>query len=163
MAKKKSTPSDIVTEDAPVDETKESIELSDDELALEALTDEAVEATPDLAVFRQAEGMIAWTLQNFYKEDGTTRSKRDLRLDPPILRIENSDGESVDFILTRNFSKSLLDTLEIVRLGTFGVKKNRSKWGSFKDALVGSVLENPLKVIVFGLLVVFTVIFMLIS
>lgn len=138
-------------------------ELDDDELAL-LVEDEKIELTEDLGIFKQhQEGLIAWSIENFYQEDGTVRSKRELRTDPPILRIENASGEQVDFLLTKQFTRSLYESLETVNYGLFGVKKSKSRWTNFREALVGSILENPLKVIVFGLLVILTLVALLVS
>jgi len=126
----------------------------DDELAIQALEDDKIELSDDYGVFKQQEGMIAWSIENLYREDGIMRSKKELKLEPPILRIEASDGQSVDFILTKNFTKTLKDGLDDVYRGTFGIQKAKTPISGFREALFNSVMENPLRVVVLGLLVV---------
>jgi len=138
-------------------------ELNDDELALDALADETIELSEDYGVFRQQDGLVAWTLQNFYREDGKIRSARELKADPPVLRIEDGTGESVDFTLTKEFTRTMIEMFDTVNLGIHGIKKNRSKWTSLKDAITGSILENPLKVTLVTVLVLFLFVFMIVK
>lgn len=149
--------------DDDLDTSSAAVEdLDDDELALQ-MKDEIVELSDDLGVFKQNDDMIAWSIHNFYQENGEVRSKRELRNDPPTLRIENAKGDAVDFILSKQFTKTLYEALENVHYGMFGIKKSKSRWTNFKDALMGSILENPLKVIVLTLLTALVIVILVVS
>lgn len=136
-------------------------QLSDDEIVVKELGDKLVEEQDGFAVFEQgSEGMIAWSLQNFYREDGSIRSKGELKNEPPLLRIENSEGNSVDFMLTREFVKSLNQQLEQVRLATYGIQKSRKPLSSFKEALVATAVEKPLGTVLIGALIILAPLFL---
>lgn len=134
--------------------------LNDDLLAIEVENDTQLELSDNYGVFDQEAGMIAWSLQNFYREDGTIRSKRELKLDPAILRIEDASGGSVDFVLTKEFTKTLNDSLEVVRLASYGIHKSKKPFDSFKEALVNSAIENPIRTVLLGVIVVLVPVFL---
>lgn len=136
------------------------LEEDDDLLAIKASNDEAVELTDNYGIFQQEEGMIAWSLQNFYNEDGTPRTKRELRLDPAVLRIEDASGGYADFVLTREFTKSLNESLEQVYLATFGLHKTKKPMTSFKEALIASAVEKPLRAVLLAVIVILTPLFL---
>ncbi len=141
MAKKTNkTAEDIVVE--PLE--SESIPANDDEIVVSAYREETVDADETYAIFQQGDGMLAWSIQNLRSEDGKLRSKRDLKNDPPILRIEASEGQSVDFILTKEFTKTLNESLGDVRQAFYGIEKKRKPLVSFKDAVVASIYDKPL-------------------
>lgn len=127
--------------EAPVEEESSD----DDALALKVLSDEQIEAAEDYAVFKQEDGMVAWSLENFYQEDGSIRSKKQLRLDPPVLRVQGSEGQAAEFVLTKGFTKSLSEGLNDVYRGLFGIHKTKKRFGNFREALWSSIVENPLR------------------
>jgi len=135
---------------------------SDDELALLAANDEVLELDETYGVFKQEDGLVAWSIHNLYREDGKLRPKGELKRDPAILRIEGSEGESVDFSLTKEFVGSMREALETVNLASHGITKKQRTFGSFKEALKSSVLENPIRVLLLGGLFVLTLLFIFI-
>lgn len=84
--------------------------------------DTQIHSDSDLALFKQEDGVVSWKILNFYKDNGTPRSKLSLRNDPPIMQVSDSAGRSVDFILTQNFTKSMSKALEDVNRGFHGVR-----------------------------------------
>ncbi len=146
-------PVEELTAEEPTTPAVPELDEDDDALAIQALEDEKLEVADDYGVFKQQEGMIAWSIENLYREDGSMRSKKELKLNPPTLKVEGSGGQSVDFILTKNFTKTLKDGLDDVYRGMFGVHKAKAPMSSFKEALYNSVMENPLRIVVVGLIV----------
>ena len=132
---------------------KATPELDDDLQVIEA-NDKPVDEGDNFAVFEQGEGLIAWTIQNLTDEEGKMRSKRQLRLDPPVLRIEDGGGGEVNFTLTREFTKSLNGALEEVRLATYGIEKSKKPFASFREALVAAAMEKPVGTVLLAALVV---------
>lgn len=94
--------------------------FDDDEEFLKG-DDKLIHSDPDIALFKQDEGVVSWELLNFYKENGKPRSKIGLRNDPPVMRISSSSGDTAEFLVTQQFAKSLSHILEDVNRAYFGV------------------------------------------
>lgn len=128
---------------------------ADDLAVIEATNDSKIDEGDNFAVFEQNnEGFIAWSIQNFYNEDGSIRSKRELKRDPAILRIEDNNEGLVDFMLTQEFTKSIAEQLETVHLATYGIQKSRKPLSSFKESFIAAAIEHPIRTVFLGALVV---------
>lgn len=154
------TPEILESELAAPAESRAISALNDDLLVIEGNNDVELELADNYGVFEQEEGMIAWSLQNFYREDGSIRNKRELKLDPAILRIEDASGGSVDFLLTQEFTKTLNDSLEKVHLATYGIQKSRKSFASFKESLINSAIANPVRTILLGVVILMVPLFL---
>lgn len=137
-------------------ENLERLDVDSDDLAvIETTNDTKIDEGDNFAIFEQNnEGFIAWSIQNFYNEDGSIRSKRELKRDPAVLRIEDNNDELVDFVLTQEFTKSIVEQLETVRLATYGIQKSRKPLSSFKESFVAAAIEHPIRTVFLGALVI---------
>lgn len=160
MADNEKEDAQSLDESAPSAAKLSEATVNDDLLAIEVENDSQLELSDNYGVFDQEEGMIAWSLQNFYREDGSIRSKRELKLDPAILRIEDASGGSVDFVLTKDFTKSLNESLNKVRLASYGIQKSKKPFDSFKEALVNSAIENPIRTVLLAVIIVLVPVFL---
>ena len=143
-------------EDSSLDEDY----FGDDERFLKS-EDKLLSATPSAALIEQEANLVSWRLENFYDEDGKRRSRLSLRADPPIFRVESSDGAAAEFVLTKNLAVSLSETFDAVKRGYYGVDPKRKgsltqaeakgKWAS-ATAWMGA---HPLKTGVLVLLLLF--------
>lgn len=90
--------------------------------------DITVHAESDLALFKQDENVVSWEIVNFYKDGLTPRGKMALRNDPPIMKISSSSGDTAEFLVTKDFSKSLGSILQDVNKAYYGITpKNKSE------------------------------------
>lgn len=60
-----------------------------------------------LTIIEQLDNVISWRIDNFYDDDDNPYSKRKLKSDPPVLRLEKSDGDFAEFMITEDFANSL--------------------------------------------------------
>lgn len=120
----------IVADEETPDDSPDSVPAKrtyfDDDREFLKSEDEILELSPDSGLLEQMENVVSWRIDNFYDEDGKRRSRLGLRSDPPIFRIESSDGATAEFVLTKNLTITLAETFENVKRGYFGVdpKKN---------------------------------------
>lgn len=110
------------------------------------------------AGFVQLENSIVWSIDGFVKEDGKVKTSKEMRLDPPVLKIQSIDPESNDenhatFLMTKDFSQSLSRVTEEVYRAYYGLgeKKKNTFWKmSFDDkmkTILGWISSNPVKTI----------------
>jgi hypothetical protein len=79
----------------------------------------------DLALFKQDENVVSWEIVNFYKDGLTPRGKMALRNDPPIMKISSSSGDTAEFLVTKDFSKSLGAVLQDVNKAYYGISPKK--------------------------------------
>lgn len=79
----------------------------------------------DIALFKQDENVVSWEIVNFYKDGNTPRGKMALRNDPPIMKISSSSGDTAEFLVTKEFSKSLGSVLQDVNKAYYGISPSR--------------------------------------
>lgn len=87
--------------------------------------DTVVHENYDIALFKQDENVVSWEIVNFYKDGGSPRSKNALRNDPPIMKISSSSGDTAEFLVTKEFSKSLGVILSDVNKAYYGISPSR--------------------------------------
>jgi hypothetical protein len=87
--------------------------------------DITVHEESDLALFKQDENVVSWEIVNFYKEGMTPRGKMSLRNDPPIMKISSSSGDTAEFLVTKDFSKSLGSILQDVNKAYYGISPKK--------------------------------------
>lgn len=132
--------------------------LLDDEEFLKG-DDEVLVAEQDSALLQQMENVVSWNLENFYGEDGKPRGKYSLRSNPPVFRIEASDGSAAEFVLSKNLALSLAEAFDTVKRGYYGVSPKKkgmltqeeavSKPQEWRDWMV----QHPVKTV--GLIALF--------
>lgn len=111
---------------APVGEQEAApVDFLDDDRAFLKGDDAILSVDKEAALIKQMENVISWKLENFYDEEGKRRGKWSLRNDPPILRIENSTGEQVEFVLTQHLTTTLAETFDTVKRGYFNLDGKR--------------------------------------
>jgi len=167
MTKKKNDKDNIDLEVDSLSETdtamsKESVseeldsEYLDDDLEFLSGDDEQIFLSKDTGIFKQEEGVISWEIVNLYKDNGAPRNKYSLKSQPPLLRVSTNNGESVDFMMTKEFTKTLNTALNDANKAFYGVqpessKKNtKEKINDYKEW----VLDNKIKSSVLGLILV---------
>lgn len=136
--------------------------FADDEKFLS--DDTELDLRKDLGIFKQDNAIVTWGITNLYDGSDDFRKKRNIRRDPPVLRISSSDGDEAQFILTKDFTKSLKNALGSVEKAYNGLSD--SKGSSTSDAKLKEkfeeiktwVSENKIKTGVIGLLIVFVVV-----
>lgn len=123
------------------------------------------------AGFLQLENSIVWSVDGFVKEDGKVKTSKEMRLDPPVLKIQSIDPESNDenhatFLMTKDFSQSLSRVTEEVYRAYYGLgeKKKNTFWKmSFDDkmkTILGWISSNPLQTIgLFIMLIALVILF----
>lgn len=87
--------------------------------------DTLVHESFDIALFKQDENVVSWEIVNFYKDGSTPRGKTALRNDPPIMKISSSSGDTAEFLITKEFSKSLGSILQDVNKAYYGISPSK--------------------------------------
>lgn len=159
-------------DDGLVDDDSSGIEPSDDSVSNDADEEEnnyfeddqewlssddlTVHEDINMAIVKQSDTVVSWQVDNFYKENGEPRSARSLKNDPPIFTVGDSRGESVSFVVTKEFARQLESVMGDIYRGYFNVSSKRAKElnqkgvkGSF-EKFKQWASENKGKAIVFG-------------
>lgn len=113
--------------------------FEDDEL-IEAGDDKVLLEEKNLAIFQQNENVITWEIDNFYNDKDEPKNKTSLRLDPPVLRVKSSDGKIVEFVLTKELSKSFNSVFDEVYKAYFGIKV-KDKNNMDQDTIQGKLKQ----------------------
>lgn len=125
----------------------------DDDLEFLSGEDTTIFASNDTGIFKQEEGVISWEIINLYKDSGDARGKYSLKSQPPILRVSTNDGESVDFMMTKEFTQTLNSALTDANRAFYGVQPASTKKTS-KEKIEGYrdwIKENKVKSVILGL------------
>ena len=69
--------------------------------------DEEFLAGDDKALFKQSGKVVKWRVENLYRPNGEFRRGNLVRANPPVLIISDSDGNEVEFTVTREFAASM--------------------------------------------------------
>lgn len=102
--------------------------------------DLVVHENSDIALFKQEDNVVSWEIVNFYKDDSTPRGKLALRNDPPIMKISSSSGDTAEFLVTKEFSKSLGKILEDVNRAYYGIAPTKKS-----EKLSQEVVKNKFR------------------
>lgn len=132
--------------------------LDDDEQFL-AGDDVVVSESDALSLFKQTDNVVSYEVLNFYDDNGKPRNRLSLRNDPPILHISSSDGQSADFVLTKNFTSGTARMLRDVERAYVGMspKKSADEKKTFRsrvDDVKSWAKANKAKAIMLGVLAV---------
>ena len=96
----------------------------------------------DLSVIEQLDGVVSWQIHGIYDKKGALKSRRAVRVDPPILEITSSDGQSAQFVLTEYAAASLLDALNDVKKSYSGGRSTRERAIARRQRDIVSAGEN---------------------
>lgn len=73
------------------------------------------------------DGMLAWRIEGLYKKDDfSTKNVLTLKKEPPILILEDNNGNKAKFTLTKNVSQDLEKSLRVLNKAYNG-QKNKKK------------------------------------
>ena len=108
-----------------LDEDKSNF-LDDDEAFL-AGEDTVLSQSDVLNIFQQSKNLVSYEVMNFLNEKGKPRSKMSLLNDPPILHIASSDQQSADFVLSKEFTRNMVNTLKDVDRAYLGISPKKEK------------------------------------
>lgn len=124
----------------------------DDDLLVLASDDEVIDESIQAAIIKQMEGIVTFRIEGFIDENtGEPRSKKELKMDPPKMVVESAGSQgdnAVEFMLTREFSKKLYESVKNVHDATYGVGKSKTT----DKEIINWVSENKIKT---GLLAAF--------
>lgn len=126
----------------------EPIPEDDDEQLLRS-KDTVLEDEEAYAIFKQEDGVVSWKIENLFDAEGKQYSKRELNANPPVLTIEGSNEAKAEFILTKDFSRSMSEILNRVHYGYYGLEKKPKKHftvASAKQAIIDAVGARPIGV-----------------
>lgn len=105
----------------PQPSSDSSNEYFDDDEEFLRGDDTIVHENYDISLFKQDENVVSWEIVNFYKDGANPRGKTALRNDPPIMKISSSSGDTAEFLLTKEFSRSLGSVLQDVNRAYYGI------------------------------------------
>ena len=79
----------------------------DDDEEFLAGDDKVLTEEQDMALFKQSGKVVKWWVENLYRPNGEFRRGNLVRANPPLLIISDSDGNEVEFTVTREFAASM--------------------------------------------------------
>jgi hypothetical protein len=79
----------------------------DDDEEFLAGDDKVLTEEQDMALFKQSGKVVKWRVENLYRPNGDFRRGNLVRANPPVLIISDSDGNEVEFMVTREFAASM--------------------------------------------------------
>ena len=105
--------------------------------------DSIEEQAKDMGIVSQVEDLLAYSIDGLYTNEKQDKfiTGRKLRDNPPSLKISSSKGDEVSFILTKEFTKMLLNSLTEVNKAYSGYKYSveKKEYNSFKVGTLQSV------------------------
>lgn len=146
-----------------MEEKNKIIPLFDDQEILDLNNDTIEEEDNLLGIVSQNDDLLAFSIDGVYSDEKQTKyvTGKKLKDNPPVLRVSSGNGEQVEFLLTKEFSRMLLSSLQEVNKCYSGYKyvtKNATLSEKFKD-IPKWFKEKPLEVIfTFGTIAFFLLI-----
>lgn len=119
----------------------------DDELVCELINnDKIIEQDNVYSILEQNENLIAFKIEGVYKDvdKRVYNSKKHLSTNPPKLVINDSNENEVTFLLTKDFTNNLMESLEEVNRAYLGYATSKKKEPFSLQRLFK---EEPLKAI----------------
>lgn len=139
-------------------ENEEFVDLLDNES--EEWDDKILDDGRGYAIVKQKSNTLAWKIEGLTNVDGSIKPSHKLKSDPPILVLESSNGDAVQFVLTKELSRSLRDAMDMTYNGFYGVDKTFKPGVNYDENLTSSeklmkfVEKNVLKLSVTAIAVV---------
>lgn len=118
--------------------------------------DSIVDTNDFYAVFKQRDNTLAWRIEGLEDDNGSCLPPHKLKNDPPLLILESSNGDSVNFVLTKNLSKSLRDAMDRTYSAYYGIDKTfiyHDENETLKEKIKKIVSKNMIKLVITGLIV----------
>lgn len=97
----------------------------EEEILSTSSDDSVIDASEYAAIIEQQEGIVSYRIEGIEDSKGNVKSKKELQVDPPILVVESSNGDAANFLLTKELTRKLADSMEIVYENMSGVKKSK--------------------------------------
>lgn len=104
--------------------------------------DKLEEQGNDYAIYSQPyqENVISYKIDGLYKPNSKEIfSRKELLENPPILELQDLDGEKVSFLLTKELTNELVEKLKILRNGYYGIsnvkKMTLKEFLNFEESL----------------------------
>lgn len=128
--------------------------------------DEILEEGESYAIIENSEeSILAYKIENLYSDKNETiyKSKIELKKNPPILEVSSSDGDVVQFPLTKNFTNSMLRNINEVNKAHAGFKKTKnvidfnSKEKTRKGIIIDFFKVNKLLITIFVIGIFFNI------
>lgn len=127
--------------------------------------DKLEEQGNDYAIYSQPyqENVISYKIDGLYKPNSTEIfSRKELLESPPILELQDLDGEKVSFLLTKELTNELVEKLKILRNGYYGIsnikKMTLKEFLNFEESL-GNLSINTVILLSGMLMLIFISIF----
>ena len=102
---------DLGEEDDSSDLSNDTVSIVDtyfdDDEEFLAGDDKVLTEEQDMALFKQSGKVVKWRVENLYRPNGEFRRGNLVRANPPVLIISDSDGNEVEFTVTREFAASM--------------------------------------------------------
>ena len=116
--------------------------------------DSIEEQAKDMGIVSQVNDLLAYSIDGLYTNEKQDKfiTGRKLRDNPPTLKISSSKGEEVSFILTKEFTKMLLNSLTEVNKAYSGYKYSveKKEYNSFKERILdipNVIKKHPIETI----------------
>lgn len=116
--------------------------------------DSIEEQAKDMGIVSQVEDLLAYSIDGLYTNEKQDKfiTGRKLRDNPPSLKISSSKGDEVSFILTKEFTKMLLNSLTEVNKAYSGYKYSveKKEYNSFKERILdipNVIKKHPIETI----------------
>ncbi len=137
-------------------EDKKITYLNDeDEDFLKFMKNDSIEEhAKDMGIVSQVDDLLAYSIDGLYTNEKQDKfiTGRKLRDNPPALKISSSKGDEVSFILTKEFTKMLLNSLTEVNKAYSGYKYSveKKEYNSFKERILdipNVIKKHPIETI----------------
>lgn len=138
-----------------------SVFVNDDENFLNA-DDKALSYDLEEAVVQQQDGLVFWSIEGLFNENGKMKGKLALRQSPPTLVIRTKTGdreEVVEILITKDLAKILSKHFDMIDKGFYGIKPSSEL--TLKERTVGIwhwIKSHPFKATICGITAVVIVI-----
>ncbi len=116
--------------------------------------DSIEEQAKDMGIVSQVNDLLAYSIDGLYTNEKQDKfiTGRKLRDNPPSLKISSSKGDEVSFILTKEFTKMLLNSLTEVNKAYSGYKYSveKKEYNSFKERILdipNVIKKHPIETI----------------
>ena len=126
--------------------------------------DSIEEQAKDMGIVSQIEDLLAYSIDGLYTNEKQDKfiTGRKLRDNPPTLKISSSKGDEVSFILTKEFTKMLLNSLTEVNKAYSGYKYSveKKEYNSFKERILdipNVIKKHPIETILTSLSIGFII------
>lgn len=101
---------------------RKSQQYLDDDNEFLAGSSETITEQQSMAIVQGMENVVAWEVVNYLNDNGKARSSRSMKNDPPVLRINSSDGAGAEFVVTDELARTLSRIFTDIHKSYYGVQ-----------------------------------------